>query len=107
MRQTALWAIIGLSAPTLAAADPGENWQGGYDHMMWGGGYGMLGGMAMMLVFWGIIIALIVFAVKWFNDNQGGDNRGKRDALEILRERFALGEIDEEEFDSRRKALEK
>jgi len=106
MRQTALLAITGLAAPTLAGADPGENWQEGYGHMMWGGGHGIFGGL-MMILFWGIVIALIVFAVKWFNDNQGGGNRGKRDALEILRERFASGEIDEKEFDSRRKALEK
>lgn len=73
--------------------------------MMWGGGHGMFGGL-MMILFWGIVIALIVFAVKWFSDNRGpGGNR--RDALDILRERFASGEIDEEEFDRRRKALEK
>ncbi|MFP1634145.1 SHOCT domain-containing protein [Zhengella sp. ZM62] len=106
MRQMAILAIIGLTTPTLAVADPGENWQGGYGHMMWGGGYGMFGGL-MMILFWGIVIALIVFAVKWFTDNQSGGNRGKRDAIEILRERFASGEIDEEEFDRRRKALEK
>ena len=65
MRQMAILAIIGLTTPTLAVADPGENWQGGYGHMMWGGGYGMFGGL-MMILFWGIVIALIVFAVKWF-----------------------------------------
>jgi len=32
---------------------------------MWGGGHGMFGGL-MMILFWGIVIALIVFAVKWF-----------------------------------------
>ncbi|RFP85559.1 SHOCT domain-containing protein [Rhodobacteraceae bacterium 63075] len=74
---------------------------------MWGGGHGVFGGIAMMLVFWGIIIALIIFAVKWFNGSQGGGTRGKRDALDILRDRFASGEIDEEEFDRRRKVLEK
>ncbi len=73
--------------------------------MMWGGGYGMFGGL-MMILFWGIVIALIVFAVKWFSDNQGPGGK-RRDALDILRERFAAGEIDEEEFDRRRKALEK
>lgn len=74
--------------------------------MMWGGGYGMLGGMVMMLVFWGVVIALIIFAVKWLSDGRGPGDR-RRDALDILRERFAAGEIDEEEFDRRRKALEK
>lgn len=34
-----------------------------YGHMNWGGGYGMFGGL-MMLVFWGVFIALIVMAVR-------------------------------------------
>ena len=74
--------------------------------MMWGGGYGIFGGLLMMILFWGIVIALIVFAVRWFSDNRGA-GRTRRDAIDILRERFASGEIDEEEFDRRRKALEK
>jgi putative membrane protein len=106
MKRLAIWAISSLSAPTLAAADPMENWQEGYGHMMWGGGFGIFGGL-MMIVFWGIIIALIVIAVKWLTDNQRSSNPGKRDAMEILRERFASGEIDEDEFDRRRKVLEK
>lgn len=105
MRRTAIWAIVGFAAPTLAAAAPGENWREGYGHMMWGGGYGMFGGL-MMILFWGIVIALIVFAVKWMSDNRG-TSKNRRDALDILRERFASGEIDEEEFDRRRKVLEK
>ncbi len=75
MRRLAIWTISSLAAPTLAAADPVENWQEGYGHMMWGGGYGIFGGL-MMILFWVIVIALIVFAVKWFNDIQGGGNRG-------------------------------
>lgn len=92
--------------PTAVAADPPADWQGRYDHMMWGSGYGMVGGL-MMLLFWGVVIVLIVLAVKWFTDNQAGGNRGRRDAIDILRERFAAGEIDEEEFESRKKALER
>ncbi len=74
--------------------------------MMWGNGYGMLGGL-MMIVFWGVIIALVVLAVKWVSPNRPDDGRGKRDALDILRERFAAGEIEEEEFERRKKSLEK
>lgn len=105
MRRMVIWAFIGIAAPTLAAADAGENWQEGYGHMMWGGGYGLFGGL-MMILFWGIVIALIVFGVKWMSNNRGSGGN-QRDALEILRERFASGEIDEEEFDRRRKVLEK
>lgn len=72
--------------------------------MMWGGGYGMFGGL-MMLVFWGVIIALIVLAVRWFSD--GGGRTGRRDAMDTLRERFAAGEIDEEEFNRRKRVLER
>ncbi|WP_245582963.1 SHOCT domain-containing protein [Sediminimonas qiaohouensis] len=95
-----------LAAPTLAGASPGQDWQGEYGHMMWGGGHGIFGGL-MMIAFWGIVIALIVFAVKWASDRQGQGQGTRRDAMDILRERFASGEIDEEEFERRRKVLEK
>ncbi|SEP18316.1 putative membrane protein [Salinihabitans flavidus] len=74
-----------------------------YGHMMWGGGYG-IGGALMMLVFWGLIIALIVFVVRWLTINDRTSGRHD-DSLAILRERFAKGEIDEEEFDRRKRAL--
>lgn len=74
--------------------------------MMWGNGWGMVGGL-MMLLFWGAVIALIVLAVKWASDRQGGRAGTRRDAVDILRERFATGEIDEEEFERRKKALER
>lgn len=73
--------------------------------MMWGGGYGMFGGL-MMILFWGVVIALIVVLVKWLSDNRSSGSN-TRDALDILRERFASGDIDEEEFVRRRKMLEK
>ena len=92
--------------PTAVAADPQADWQGRYDHMMWGSDYGMVGGL-MMLLFWGVVIVLVVLAVKWFTDNPTRGNREKRDAIDILRERFAAGEIDEEEFERRKKVLER
>ena len=100
--------LIGFGLPALAAsaalADPGGGWTDGYGHMMgWGGGFGFFGGF-MMLVFWGVIIALIVLAVRWLSEGAKGGSRS--DALDILRQRFAKGEIDEEEFARRKKVLE-
>lgn len=69
----------------------------------------MMFGGVMMLAFWGGLIVLVVLLVRWLNtDGALGPNRSaqRRDALDILRERFAHGEIDEEEFKARRKALE-
>lgn len=71
--------------------------------MMWGGGYGIFGGL-MMLIFWGIVIALIVLAVRWFSES--GTRTSHRDAMETLRERFAAGDIDEEEYQRRKRVLE-
>lgn len=65
----------------------------------------MFGGL-MMILFWGVVIALIVVLVKWLSDNRSSGSN-TRDALDILRERFASGDIDEEEFVRRRKMLEK
>ena len=98
-----LWsmaAVVSMTA-TMAMADPEGPWDG---HMMWGGGYGVVGGL-MMLVFWGVIIALIVLAVHWLRDNSGTGGKSS-DALETLRQRLAKGEIDEEEFRRRKAALE-
>ena len=86
-----------------ALADPADSWGDSFGHMMWGGGFGMAGGL-MMLLFWGAIIALIVFAVRGFSAGSGSG--GKSDAAEILRERYAQGEIDEEEYERHKAKLE-
>lgn len=102
--------VLLVSGPLLwassAAADGGFDGYGGFGHMMWGGGFGILGGL-MMLAFWGVIIGLIVVAIRWLSDRNtsGKTNPGPRDALEILRERFAQGEIDATEYEARRKVL--
>ena len=57
----------------------------------------------MMIVFWGAIIALIFFAVRWFSEKGRASGTS---AHGILRDRFARGEIDEEEYRKRRAALD-
>ena len=106
MLRSVLAALPIVTVPLVAVADQPADSQGRFDHMMWGGGYGMIGGL-MMVVFWGLIIALIVLAVKWLTNDRGGGSRGKADAMDTLRERFASGEIDEEEFERRKKVLKR
>ena len=48
---------------------------------------------------------LIVLAVHWLRDSRPGGARPS-DALDILRERLAKGEIDEDEFRRRKATLE-
>lgn len=74
-----------------------------YGHM-YDGGMGFFG-IGMMVIVWGSIILLSVLAIRFFTGRNEGRN-AKTDALDILRERLAKGEIEPEEFDTRRKALE-
>jgi putative membrane protein len=74
--------------------------------MMWygwgSGGWGAWLLMTlMMLVFWGGLIALVVWAIRGF----GRPSEPRNDAESILEERFARGEIDADELESRRKVL--
>lgn len=73
---------------------------------MWGHmGYYGWGGMGFgMLLFWGLLIAGVVLLVKntWGNS---GQNREKT-ALDLLKERYARGEIGREEFEQKKHDLE-
>ena len=73
------------------------------------GGFGWI----FMVVFWGLIIWAIVALVRggFRNGHMCGhdrDNnvRGKdKSSLEILKERYAKGEIDKKEYDEKKKDL--
>lgn len=69
--------------------------------MMWGA-WGF-GSMFMMILFWGLIIVAIVLGIRWVM-GEGKESRSES-ALEILRQRYARGEISKEEFESKTKDL--
>ena len=97
-------ALATSLASSAAYADSVDGWDRVFGHMAWGGGFGMFGGL-MMLIFWGVILALIVMAVRWFTSGRPGGTQST-DATDILKSRFASGEIDEDEFRKRKAALE-
>ena len=74
--------------------------------MMGWGGWGF--GWIFMIIFWGLIIVGLVFLVKWLAGLSGSrvPHEKERDsALEILRQRYAKGEINKEEFDQKKRDL--
>ena len=71
-------------------------------HPMWGWGWGF-GMMGMMLLFWGVVIFAGVVGIRWLI-GQTKQPRGDS-AMEILRERFARGEIEKDEFEAKKKEL--
>lgn len=67
------------------------------------GGFGFFG-FFFMILFWGLIIWGIIALIQ-FASGQSGYQSGKNNALEILKERYAKGEIDKKEFEEKKKTL--
>lgn len=79
--------------------------------MGWGGGFGF--GWIFMLVFWGLIIWGIVALVRgvsghggWGGHHHDEHGHKRNTALDILKERYAKGEIFKEDFEKMKKDLE-
>ena len=80
-----------------------------------GSGFGGMGGFGgiVMILFWGLIIVGAILVIRYFTAGHvgaagpaGGQTPHQRDPMEILRERYARGDISTEEFEERKKILE-
>jgi len=77
---------------------PYDNYGGwGLSHMT-----GWFGGGVMMIAFWVLIVFLVVWVVREVSDRKGNSTLR---ALDILKERYAKGEINKEEFEAKKKDL--
>ncbi len=77
-----------------------NDWPWGMHYMwgMWGVGMGLV-----MLVFWGLIIAALVLGVRWLATQ--GRSRKVESPLDILKRRYARGEVSKEQFEAMKQAL--
>jgi putative membrane protein len=69
----------------------------------WSWGLGMGLGWLMMLAFWGAVLLGVALLVGWLGGGRG--NSAPNSALEILRRRFAAGELTPEQFEQMRRTL--
>ena len=68
-----------------------------------GMGWWMAFGGIWMVIFWGGLIALIVWGVKKLSERNGSSP--KHDPLDVAKERYAKGEISKQEFEQIKKDL--
>ncbi len=91
--------MLVLSAP-IALADSGENYS---MHGMGAGGWFF--GPLMMILMIALIAGAVILVFRLFGIG-GGSGGNRVHAMSTLNERFVNGEIDKEEFESRRRSLE-
>jgi putative membrane protein len=106
MKKTLL--AVGLISAVLLPFLASARMMGGYGMM---DGYGLgfgWGGAIIGFIFWILVIIFIVAIIRWAV--RGGRHsrwEGKDSAIEILKERYAKGEIDKKEFEEKMKDLVK
>jgi uncharacterized membrane protein len=72
--------------------------------------YHMMGtGMGwMMFLFWGLVLGILIQVIRWVSNLPQRDNRFSKiqtNASQILKERFARGEIDIAEFELKKQII--
>lgn len=82
--------------------------EGGNDSMMMGN-FGIFGWIfwIFMIILWALIIIAIVLFIIWFAKQMSGKTSKDKEksAQDILKERYAKGEINKEEFENKKKDL--
>lgn len=108
-------ASIGGGTALIAASSAfaqGTGQDMGPGMMGWYGGWGMVFGPFFMIFWLAVAIVVVVLLVRWLGGpwhmghSLHGTEAPLRTPMDILKERFARGEIDEKEYDERRRILE-
>lgn len=115
MRTLHILASVAAGAGSMFFASPlwaqQSAWNGGYPcgpHMMWwnGGWSGMILGPLLMILVPLVLVVAVLIALRRFGPPSAGPSSAPpQSPLDILKERFARGEIDKGEYEERRRIL--
>ncbi len=90
--------VLSFSTISSALADGSGRY---HDYGMMSGGWFF--GPIMMLLFIGLVVGAVVITIRILGFNSS--NRSSYNSLDTLKERFAKGEIDKDEFEERKRIL--
>ncbi len=104
-----------VASPFLLSALPAAAQQGEpsyYGPHMWDSGWhGWFLGPVMMVLLLVVAVAVVLVLVRWLGPGHASGHHGapnqapSQSPMDILKERFARGEIDKEEYEERRRLL--
>ena len=109
MNRSTAWLAMPLYVLTPAVASAQQSQGPSYGSHMWNGGWhGWFFGPIMMIVFIAVAVVVAVLLIRWLGaPGHGGALHSPpgKTPLDILKERFARGEIEKDEFEERRRLL--
>ena len=101
-------AVVAVTTPTLAVAQP-DYGRGYGPHMMWASGnwFGMVFGPLIMFLVLALAVAFAIYLMRRLGGPWHGQNQTQPalTPLDLLKGRFARGEIDKDEFEECRRIL--
>lgn len=104
--------LVAATGTAVAHGGTGGGMMGGGGYgggMMGGGGWGLFGGgMGLWGVLWmGVLLAVALYVAYALLERASGPGGEERRPRSVLRERYARGELSDEEFERRRDQLER
>jgi len=86
-----------------------QGW-GTWDMPMMRGGWGIVM-MLLMLLFWAAVIVVIIVGIRWLMTSNRSDRRTMSEretesALDVLKKRYARGDISKQEFEDMRRDIQ-
>lgn len=79
-------------------------WSGGWG-MMGPGMMGGFGGMGLMSLVWIVVLGLIIWAIVAAVRHPANSSGSANSALDVLKRRYATGEINKKEYEEKKKDL--